>query len=167
MSTEPAPEEPCYKLRWLITMPRIDPPIARDCMIAPVPWPERLGRQIIPHTRIRDCCWHHSIDWRQASAAAVTLARQMIRDHITGDEEMFDRAFTLIHALELPERQQQAVEALLYPGDGIEIEIRPGHRWRRRYMNGRKRAHAMLESGVRRTVVVCWRAPRRTPPTEG
>jgi hypothetical protein len=104
MTPEPAyvPEEPRYKLRWVLTLPRINPLIARDCMAAPVPWPNRLAHQVVPHTRIRGCCWHHSIDWRQASAAAVTLARQMIREHITGEEEMFDRAFTLIRALGCP-----------------------------------------------------------------
>jgi hypothetical protein len=75
------PEGPRYKLRWLLTMPRINPPIARDCMAPLVPWPQRLARQVVPRTHIRDCCWHHSIDWRQASAAAVTRAPNDPRAH--------------------------------------------------------------------------------------
>jgi hypothetical protein len=77
---------------------------------------------------------------------------------------MFDRACTLICALGLPERQQQAVEALLYSGDGIEIELQPGHRWRRRYVNGRKRTHAMFKAGVHRTVGIGWRGRRISGP---
>lgn len=155
------PEEPCYKLRWLLTMPRIDPPIARDCMAAPVPWLERLARQVIPRTRIRDCCWHHSIDWRQAAAVAITIARRVRREHVTGEEALFDRVFELIQASGLPELQQNAVEALLYPGEGITIDHLAGDRWRLSYLDGRKRTHAMLESGVHRTVIIRWRAPRR------
>ena len=162
MTSEPAHEpEPRYKLRWILTLPRIDPPIARDCMALPPSWPKRLARQIVPRTRIRDCCWHHRIDWRPAAAAAVRIARQITREHITDEEEMYDRATTLIRALGLPEHQQDAVETLLNPHDGITLDHKGYDRWRLSYMNGRKRTHAMLEAGVRRTIVVGWLEPRR------
>lgn len=76
------PEDPRYKMRWVLAPPRIDPPIARACMAAPVPWPVRLARQVIPRAHIRDCCWPHSIDWRKASAVAIRLARRLNREHI-------------------------------------------------------------------------------------
>ena len=164
MPSEPAypPEEqPRYKLRWLLTMPRTDPPIARDCMTARLPWPTRLARQIAPHTRLQDCCWPHGIDWRQASAAAFAIARQVNREHITDEDELAERAFDLIRAVGLPEQQQEAVETLLSHADGITLDHLAGDRWRLSCMNGRKRTHAMLEVGVHRTVVIRWRAPRR------
>jgi hypothetical protein len=137
-------------------MPRIDPPIARDCMAAPVPWAARLARQAVPRTDTQDCCWHHRIDWRAAAAAAVRIARQVNREHITGEEGLYDRACDLIRASGLPEQQQDAVETLLNPHDGITLDHLAGDRWRLSYMNGRKRTHAMLEAGVRRTVTVRW-----------
>jgi hypothetical protein len=145
-------------------VPGIDPLIARDCMADPVPWPERLIRQIVPRTRIRDCCWHHSIDWRHAAPVAVRLARHVRREHITDEDELAWRAFTLVHELGLPERQEEAVETLLNPHDGITLDHIGYDRWRLSYMNGRKRTHAMLEAGVHRTVVIRWRAPRRPWP---
>jgi hypothetical protein len=83
------------------------------------------------------------------------------REHITDADELADRAHDLIEALDLPERQQEAVETLLSPDDGITLDHLAGDRWRLSYMEGRKRTHAMLEAGVHRTVVIHWRAPRR------
>jgi hypothetical protein len=147
-----------YKLWWVLAMPRIDPPIARDRMTVPPSWPKRLTRQVISRTRIRDCCWHHSIDWRDAAAAAIPLARRINREHITDPDELADRAFDLVRALRLPERQEMAVHTLLNPHDGINLDHLGYDRWRLSYINGRKRTYAMLEAGVHRTVLIRWRA---------
>ena len=88
----------------------------------------------------------------------MRIARQINREHITGEDEMYDRATTLIWALGLPEQQEAAVETLLNPHDGIWLDHLGYDRWRLSYMNGRKRTHTMLEAGVRRTVVVRWLA---------
>jgi hypothetical protein len=92
MKAEPVDEVPRYRLRWLATMPRIDPPIdhERECMPAPLPLPTRLARQITGRTVIRDCCQHHSIDWHQVSATAVELARRRRREHITDAGELLN-----------------------------------------------------------------------------
>lgn len=161
MTPEPGYPEPRYTVRWLLTLPKIEPPIDRDCMAAAMRWPTRLARQLAPRTCSRACCWHHSIDWRQASAAAVAIARQLNREHVTEADELAERAITLTEALELPERERKAVETLLCPEDGITLDRLAGDRWRLSYIEGRKRTHAMLEAGVHRTVVVHWREPRR------
>jgi hypothetical protein len=149
-------EETRHRLRWLVTMPPIDPPIDRPCMAAPMAMPTRLALQVTGRTVIRDCCRHHTMDWRKVSATAVTLARRLRREHIRDrGGELFDRAIDLTHALskELSEDQQGAVLSLLCPGDGIMVGRMGGHR-ELSYQNGRHRTYAMLEAGVRRTVVI-------------
>lgn len=147
-------EEPRYKVRWLVTMPPIDPPIARDCMATSMTMPTRLAHQVTGHSVIRDCCWHHGVDWHQMSAMAVTLARRLRREHITDEDDRLTRANDLTCALS--EDQRGAVLSLLSPDDGITVHHEAGDRRRLSYQNGRKRTHAMLEAGVRRTVVVRW-----------
>jgi hypothetical protein len=154
------PEEPTYLLRWVITLPRPYPPITdRDCMPRGPAWTRRVARQIVPRTRIRDCCWHHSVNWHEASATAARIAQQVKREHISGEEGLADRASELIDAAGLPEQQRNAVRTLLSPTDGITRERLAGDR-RRSYVNGRKRTYVMLESGVHRTVTVRWRNAR-------
>lgn len=69
-------ERASYKVMLVARLPRPDPPITdRDCMPPGPALLRRLARQVVPRARIRDCCWHHRIDWRQASAAAVAIAR--------------------------------------------------------------------------------------------
>jgi hypothetical protein len=157
MKADPAgayDEEPRLKLRWLVTLPAIDPwPIARDCMAAPMPLARRLALQVTGRTVIRDCCWHHGIDWHQASATAVAIARRLRREHVTDAYDLFDSAIDLTR--DLSWGQQHAVLSLLSPGDGIMIGRLAGHR-ELSYQNGRKRTYTMLEAGVRRTVVIDW-----------
>jgi hypothetical protein len=160
--TEPAEvyEEPRYTVRRLLAMPPIDPPISRDraCMTGPLTLPTRLARQIARRSVLRDCCEHHSIDWHEVSAIAVRHARRLNREHITDARALFDRVIDL--TWDLSGDQARAVRSLLSPGDGIMIcrlgeDPRHPRRWT--YQNGRKRTHVMLETGVRRTVVVDWR----------
>jgi hypothetical protein len=148
-------EEPRYKLQWLPAMPSpTDLPIARKCMSAPMPLPRRLALQVTGRTVIRDCCWHHSIDWHQASATAVRLARRLRREHITDREELSMRVNDLTR--ELSGDRGMAVRLLLWPGTGISVHHEAGHPKEWSYQDGSKRTYAMLEAGVRRTVVIRW-----------
>lgn len=136
-------EEPRYRLRWLVTMPPIDPTIDRPCMAAPMPLLTRLALQVTGRTVIRHCCQYHEMDWHKVSATAVTLARRLRREHIRDrGGELLDRAIELTHALskELSEDQQQAVLSLLDPGDGIKfarLGEDPRHPRQWTYQNGR------------------------------
>ena len=138
-------------------MPAIDPSIDRPCMTAPMPLLTRLARQVTGRTVIRDCCQYHSMDWHQASAIAVTLARRLRREHITDPNELYDRALELTR--ELSKDRGRAVRSLLSASDGIKVarlgeDRRNPRQWT--YQNGRHRTRAMLDAGVRRTVVVYW-----------
>jgi len=147
-------EEPRYRLRWLAT---IDPSIDRPCMTAPMPLLTRLAHQVTGRTVIRDCCQYHGMDWHQASAIAVTLARRLRREHITDYNELSDRVFDLINGLDGDLRR--AVLSLLSPGVGIKVARLgedPRHPRHWTYQDGRHRTRAMPEAGVRRTVVVYW-----------
>src|SRR5205809_7892355 len=94
-------EEKRHKLKWLVTMPPIDPPIDRPCMAVPMTMPTRLAHQVTGRTVIRDCCLYHRMDWRKVSAIAVTLARRLRREHIRDiGDELFHRAIELTHALD-------------------------------------------------------------------
>ena len=119
-----------------------------------MPLPRRLALQVTGRTVIRDCCWHHRIDWHQASATAVGIVRRLRRERITDEDEMFDRAFDL--ALELDDDQGEAVRSLLTPGVGITVGRDDSNPRRWHYQEGRKRTYTMLEAGVHRTVVIDW-----------
>jgi hypothetical protein len=148
--------EPRYSFRWVLMLPRQDPVIAgRQCMSG-MAWRQRLARQIWPRTELRDCCWHHGLGWPQASASAVAIARQIRRERIRGEGGMGDRAFDLIEATGLSGEQRDAVFILVPPSCGITLDVLAGGN-RLSYIDGRKRSHALMEAGVRRTVVIRWR----------
>lgn len=78
-------DNPRPRIRWVITLPKPQPPISdRTCMPYGPAWPRRLTRQIVPRTSLRDCCWDHSVHWRKASAVAVRLTRQLRQEKIAG-----------------------------------------------------------------------------------
>jgi hypothetical protein len=49
----------------------------------------------------------------------------------------------------------QALNALISPGDGIQLAVIAGDR-RTSYINGQHKSQALLEAGVRRTIVIDW-----------
>ena len=111
---------------------------------------------MIPRRTVRDCCYCHSINWRQVSAAAIRITRQARRESLAG-EAFGDRVAVLAEAQGLPAEEEEALADLLADHSAIQ----PGRRFRLRggYTNGRHRTTAMLDSGVRRTVVIRWRYP--------
>lgn len=109
----------------------------------------------------RDCCYYHSVDWRAVSAAAIRIVRRARREGLAG-EAIGERADELAEPQGLTGEEELALAELLTDHSGIQ----PGRRallGRRYYTNGRHRTSAMLDSGVRRTVVIRWRYP---PPVE-
>jgi len=123
--------------------------------LAGVPaWWRCLARQVVPRRTVRDCCYYHSTDWRQVSAAAIQVTRQARREGLAG-EALGDRVAELAEAQGLPAEQEEALADLLADHSAIQ----PGRRFRLRrgYTNGRHRTTAMLDSGVRRTVVIRWK----------
>lgn len=106
----------------------------------------RLGRQAAPARGGRDCCWYHRGDCHRVSEAAVRLL-QAARDAAVPPDEIagnaHDGAVTAgMHGWEL-----QALDSLFDPAKAIRVGTRG-------YVNGQHRAEAMLDAGVRRTVVL-------------
>jgi hypothetical protein len=143
----------------------------------------RIGRQLISQGP-RECCSYHSIDCRRASAAAVSIARQVptaaermpsylaslafdspdsaeFREWEQRQEHEFDRwqgsqdeVKRLLAASGLSEGEREAAASLLNPEDGIILSHWAGDNRRLHYTGGMHRAHALLSAGVRWTVVL-------------
>jgi hypothetical protein len=154
---EPDPV-PTYQVAWTILLPR-PRRVNRGCITGAPPWWRCLARQVIPRRTARDCCYYHGIDWRRVSAAAIRVTRQARREGLAG-QALSGQADELAEAQGLPPEEEEALADLLSDHSGIQ----PGRRvslGRRYYTNGRHRTTAMLDSGVRRTVVIRWRYPGR------
>ncbi|TMR92695.1 hypothetical protein [Nonomuraea basaltis] len=54
-----------------------------------------------------------------------------------------------------------ALDALICPADGIQLTVPAGHR-RTSYINGQHKSQALLDAGVRRTIVIDWVTPTPT-----
>lgn len=157
---QPWPEgpgpEPVWQVAWTILLPR-PKGMNRGCITAAPPWWRRLARQVIPRRSTRDCCYYHRVNWRQVSSAAVRVMRQARREGLDG-EAFVARAAALAAVQGLAGQEEEALTELL----SLSSAVQPGSRFRFRagYVNGRHRTTAMLEAGVRRSVIVRWRYPR-------
>ena len=156
-----ADPEPVYRVAWTILLPR--PRGAdRGCIRRAPPWWRCLARQVVPRRAAEGCCYYHGINWRQVSAAAIRVMRQARRDGLHG-EALSAQADELAATQGLPPEEEGALAELLSDHSAIQ----PGPRislGRRYYGNGRHRTTAMLDAGVRRTVVIRWRYPARRQP---
>ena len=149
---EPWPEEPpdhCrYVAAWVALFPR-PRPFREPCMATGTPWWLRIARQFAPRRSSKDCCWYHGGDWHRVSALAIRLARGARTAGVEHDD-IPSYALRRGAVLELSEWEREALHSL------FEDTVRPyGHlRDRRlRYNNGQHRAQAMIDAGVRRTLV--------------
>ena len=133
--------------------------VDRGCMTGQVPWWRVLARQVIPRRQPRDCCYYHRIDWHRVSAAAIRITRQAHSEGLSG-EAFADRASEIAPAEDLPHEEQWALTELLSDATGIQVSRDDDGR--RYYINGRHRTTAMLEAGVRRTVIIRWNMPDST-----
>jgi hypothetical protein len=149
-----------YKVIWIARLPQIDLPLEKPpCMLPPISWPRRMVRQLIPRRQLRDCCMYHATDWHSVSRATIRIARQAARRSVAS-EEWEDRLMEL--TAKLPEPEREAAQSLLWPGAGIDIGRLAGQR-QFSYADGRHRARAMMDAGVRRTVVTHWHWPDDKP----
>ena len=130
--------------------------VDRGCITAAAPWWRRLARQVIPLRTTRDCYYYHRVNWRQVSAVAIRVTRQARREGLVG-EAFGDRVAVLAAAQGLPAREEEALADLL--ADHSVLQPGPRFRLRAGYTNGRHRTTAMLDVGVRRTIIVRWRYP--------
>lgn len=148
---QPAPTRALrYRVAFVLTLPKTTPfRQAEACMSGRGLWRRRLLRQLAPRTTQAGCCWYHSGDWHTVSRLAVRLLREARRAAVD-DREFCDWAMGNPAVLGLSDWQTKALASLLSPGIAIDAD-------RHGYGNGNHRARAMLDAGVRRTVVTSYR----------
>jgi len=119
-----------------------------ECMPTGVPWWRRWVRQILPRrSDARSCCWYHGGDWHTVNAMALQVLK-LARAQSVGLDDMEEFATAHATAAGATRWQTEALATLFNIGDAIQPASESG------YINGQHRAQAMLEAGVRRTVVL-------------
>ena len=142
-----------YAVAWVAHLPRPDPVGRPNCMPVGIPWWRRLVRQLIPNHRIEYCCWYHGGNWHKVSKTAIRLVRQCQRNAVPVDS-IASHVLTQAEIEGLTGWELDALDTIVSPADGIQIESDDdGHRF---YINGQHRAHALLDAGVHRTIVISW-----------
>lgn len=139
---------------WVVRLPRPGPGADRGCRPAGISTARVLANQAWPRRGPGPCanrqeCWYHRGDWHTASRAAIRLTTRAVADGVPDEDlalHIADHAERLLTGWEL----EAAISLVLYP---IQHEER---RW---FINGRHRTQAMLDAGVRRTLVARWRTP--------
>jgi hypothetical protein len=145
------------KVVWVMRLPQIYPPFAEDqrwrdgCMMPPITWRQRLFRQVFPRRGVQGCCHYHRQDFHAIAAAVITVYRQISRRGLEG-EEADELMFELLQDTGLTEAEQFTAMLLLSEDCGIQIG-RPAGKRRWRYQEGRHRARALMDAGVRRILV--------------
>jgi hypothetical protein len=150
---EPWPEERLpaqdrFAPAWVALFPN-PRPFREPCMATIMPWWRRLVRQIAPRRGGRDCCWYHGGDWHRVSAVAVRLVRDAQAADVDHDD-IPSHVSQLATGLPLSHWEREALYTLLCD------TVRPYGPLRYRslgYNNGQHRAQAMIDAGVRRTLV--------------
>ncbi|MFE9637037.1 hypothetical protein [Streptomyces sp. NPDC006463] len=118
-----------------------------QCMPVGVPWWRRWMRQVLPRRAGRTCCWYHGGDWHSVNA----MARQVLRDsraQSVGAEDVQGFAVAYAASVGATDWETEALASLFSTWDAIQPDSEAG------YINGQHRSQAMLEAGVRRTVVL-------------
>ncbi|WP_203922493.1 hypothetical protein [Rugosimonospora africana] len=144
-----------FRVTAVIVLPRPDLHGEPRCMPTGTPLRRRLGRQLAPRRHGRDCCWYHKGDWRAASAVAIRALSQIA----PGPLEHFDASpdgqvsapQAIIRAQTFDSWTRTAAESLLRDPIQIDRDVNGSI-----YVNGRHRSQAMLDAGVRRTLVAYW-----------
>lgn len=153
----PVPEpEPHFEIWPVSRLGRPAPFREPECMPAGAPrWRRRL-RQALPTRRTRACCWYHGGDWHAATRLALAIFDLARRNDISA-EELATYADRHAEAAGASGWQREALESLFSPALAIQPDDE-GH-----YVNGQHRAQALMDAGVRRTVVLVHRWPETSP----
>ncbi|HET6187420.1 MAG TPA: hypothetical protein VFE59_10505 [Trebonia sp.] len=144
------------KLAWVMRLSPINPPFAEDqrwrdgCMMPPLSWRQRV-LQVFPRRGVRDCCYYHRRDFRAIAAAVNAAHRQLRRSGLDGDDAD-ELKFRLLEGSRLSEDERSTAVLLLAEDCGIQISRSPGER-RWTYHDGRHRACALMDAGVRRILI--------------
>ncbi|MER6563185.1 hypothetical protein ABT300_36735 [Streptomyces sp. NPDC001027] len=147
----PRPTEPEPQLVFaecaVARLARPEPFREPACMPAGVPWWRRWTRQVLPRRGARTCCWYHGGDWHAVNAMALEVLEQA-RVQSVEPGDMTELAVAHAASAGATRWQTEALASLFSVSDAIQPASEAG------YVNGQHRAQAMLEAGVRRTVVL-------------
>lgn len=122
-----------------------------------ISWARRIARQLVPRHQARRCCWYHGGDWHRVCATAIRLVRRAQRAGMTA-YDIHDFVRDTAQAEGLSSWELNALNTLISPGDGIQLTVQAGRR-RTAYINGQHKSQALLDAGVRRTIVIDWVTP--------
>lgn len=114
---------------------------------AGVSWWRRRLRQALPRRGARSCCWYHGGDWHAVSTLALQVLRRARAQGVEPDD-MEEFAIAHAAAAGVTGWQVEALATLFNTDDAIQPSSETG------YVNGQHRTQAMIEAGVRRTVVL-------------
>jgi hypothetical protein len=95
----------------------------------------------------------HQGDWHQVSRTAIALVRQALRDGIA-TENIYEHVTAQARAAGIIGWQLDALDCLMDSYNAIQIDAdTDGKRF---FVNGQHKTRAMLDQGVRRTIIVRW-----------
>ncbi|MFG2304527.1 hypothetical protein [Actinacidiphila glaucinigra] len=126
-----------------------------DCMPSGIRWWRRWARQARPRRGSRTCCWYHGGDWHQVNAMALEVLAHARAASVSADS-MENLALEHAATAGADRWQTQALATLFNTAHAIDADSRG-------YTNGQHRAQAMLDAGVRHTVVLSIVWPDESP----
>jgi hypothetical protein len=152
---DPPPPQPepgwLFRVDSVALLPRPDPVTDPACMGSSLNTLRHLARRITARPGPRDCCWFHTVNWRTATEAAITVLGD---DLIDLDRDVAAALATLRRGLD-PVTAAAAATLLTEP-------LVTGHPDENStYRDGGRRLRAMFDQGVRRTVLAQWYVPHR------
>jgi hypothetical protein len=112
-----------------------------------LPGVRRRVRQLAPRPALRDCCDFHGQDWARASETAIRLLEQAKAEGVTG-EAAGEWVQELAKAEGISQTDADAVGCLVDTCDPLMLDDEGG------IYGGRHRIQAMIDQGVRRTVLL-------------
>ncbi|MGW0836561.1 hypothetical protein [Streptomyces prunicolor] len=115
------------------------------------PWRLRWVRLALPRHDARTCCWYHSGDWHRVNRLALEALSRAQREGVKA-KDMARYADKYAAAAGASEWERDALFSMYRSSDAVQPS---GSRYlSRSYINGQHRVQAMLDAGVRRTVVL-------------
>lgn len=109
--------------------------------------PHRVIRQLSPRPSPAGCCAYHDQDWSKASETAIRLIRVAWSEGLTGDEAA-EKVIQLAELEGLSDKDLKAAGCLVQTSDPLMLGDE-GHIY-----GGRHRIQAMIDQGVKRTILV-------------
>ncbi|MEV6503400.1 hypothetical protein [Streptomyces prunicolor] len=133
---------------WRLAQPS---PFRKKCLSGGRPWWLRWVRLAFPRHDERSCCWYHSGDWHRVNCLALDALSRARHEGVTA-KDMARYADKYAVAAGASDWEREALFSVFRRSDALQPS---GSRYLSRgYINGQHRVQAMLDAGVRRTVVL-------------